>query len=277
MPTTVQPPPNQGRARRRTRRSTIAASVLVALPLLVNACVSGRDAGIPWYQQRRDASGQAPDPATMQEAVIQVYAARAVGWRGVFAVHTWVVVKPTGAPRYTRYEVIGFGVANGAPAVTVDRTGPDNFWFGVRPEIILDRRGPGVDALIDKVHAAAASYPYPRSYVAWPGPNSNTFTAHIARAVPELGLELPSNAVGKDFLPGGGVFAAAPSGTGYQFSLYGLIGLLAARDEGIELNLLGLNLGIDFKAPGIKLPGIGRIGTVPDETPLAGAKPARPA
>ena len=107
-------------------------------------------------------------------------------WRGVFSVHTWIAVKPTGAERYTRYEVLGFGVANGAPAVRVDRTGPDNYWFGARPQIILDRRGPGVDAIIEDIRAAVARYPYLHKYRTWPGPNSNTFTAFIARQVPEL-------------------------------------------------------------------------------------------
>ena len=220
----------------------------------------GREGGVPWYEARRDPTGLAPDPAATREAVIQVYAARAVAWRGIVAVHTWIAVKPGDAPRYTRYDVIGFGVAEGAPAVRVDRTGPDNYWFGARPAVILDRRGAGVDALIDKVRAAIAAYPYPHDYRAWPGPNSNTFTAWVARAVPELGLALPSNAIGKDFLPGGAVFAAAPSGTGYQLSLFGVAGLLVARREGIELNLLGLALGIDFADPGVKLPGIGTLG-----------------
>ena len=52
-----------------------------------------------------------------------VYAARAVVWRGIFAVHTWIVVKPTDALRFTRYEVLGFGVSEGAPAIRIDRTG----------------------------------------------------------------------------------------------------------------------------------------------------------
>jgi Protein of unknown function (DUF3750) len=90
--------------------------------------------------------GARPGDHTRQEAVVQVYAARAVSWRGVFSLHTWIAVKPTGAQRYTRYEVLGFGVANGAPAVRVDRMGPDNYWFGARPQIIFERRGPGVDA-----------------------------------------------------------------------------------------------------------------------------------
>jgi hypothetical protein len=163
---------------------------LFLLPVLVGGCLPyGRD-GMPWYEARRDPTGLAPDPATTPEAVIQVYAARAVSWRGVFSMHTWIAVKPTGAPRYTRYEVLGFGVANGAPAVRIDRMGPDNYWFGARPQIILDRRGPDVDAMIEGIAAAVARYPYPHEYRAWPGPNSNTFTAYIARQVPERSAKI---------------------------------------------------------------------------------------
>jgi hypothetical protein len=85
-------------------------------------------AGQGWWELRRDASGQAPDPADTPDAVVQVYAARTVGWRGVMAVHSWISVKPSGAPTYTRYEVMGWGVGNGAPAVRVNRSGPDNYW-----------------------------------------------------------------------------------------------------------------------------------------------------
>jgi Protein of unknown function (DUF3750) len=129
-----------------------------------------------------------------------------------------------------------------------------------RPYVVLDRRGAGVDAMIEDVRAAVARYPYPHEYRAWPGPNSNTFTAYIGREVSALGLDLPSNAVGKDFLPGGALFAAAPSGSGFQVSLYGLAGLLLAVDEGIELNILGLNIGVDAAVPALKLPAIGRLG-----------------
>jgi hypothetical protein len=233
---------------------------LFLLPVLVSGCLSyGRD-GVPWYEASRDPTGLAPDPATTPEAVIQVYAARAVSWRGVFSMHTWIAMKPTSATRYTRYEVLGFGVASGAPAVRIDRMGPDNYWFGARPQVILDRRGPDVDAMIEAVRPAVASYPYPHEYRAWPGPNSNTFTAYIARQVPELGLDLPSNAIGKDFLPGGALFAKAPSGSGFQVSVYGVVGILVAAEEGLELNVLGLNIGVDAAVPALKLPAIGRLG-----------------
>jgi hypothetical protein len=254
--------------RRRLRRTVgLLLLLLVGLPLLVSACVFGRVNGVPWYEARRDSTGLAPDPAATSEAVIQVYAARAVAWRGIFAMHTWIAVKPADASRFTRYEVMGFGVSEGAPAVRIDRTGPDNYWFGATPEIILDRRGPGVDAMIEKIRAAVEAYPYPQSYRAWPGPNSNTFTAYVGRAVPELGLDMPANAIGKDYLPNRSLFAAAPSGTGYQLSLFGLAGLLAARKEGLELNLLGLTFGIDVASPGVKLPGIGRLGFPSTATP----------
>jgi uncharacterized protein DUF3750 len=257
------------RARRGCVRRTVSLLLLllVGLPLFVSACVFGRVNGIPWYEARRDATGLAPDPAATREAVVQVYAARAVAWRGIFAMHTWTAVKPTDAPRFTRYEVLGFGVSEGAPAIRVDRTGPDNYWFGATPEVILDRRGPGVDALIEKIRAAITAYPYPQSYRIWPGPNSNTFTAYIGRSLPELGLDMPSNAIGKDYLPNGSLVAAAPSGTGYQVSLFGLAGLLAARREGLEFNLMGLTFGFDLASPGIKLPGIGRIGVPTSATP----------
>jgi hypothetical protein len=233
---------------------------LFVLPVLVSGCLPDGRNGVPWYEARRDPTGLAPDPATTPEPVIQVYGARAVSWRGVFSVHTWIAVKPTGAPHYTRYEVLGFGVANGAPAVRIDRMGPDNYWFGARPQIILDRRGPDVDAMIEGIAGAVACYPYPHEYRAWPGPNSNTFTAYIARQVPELGLDLPSNAIGKDFLPEGALFAKAPSGSGFQVSLYGLAGILLAAEEGLEVNVLGLNVGLDAAVPALKLPAIGRLG-----------------
>lgn len=229
------------------------------IPIAVSCATLQRD-GNTWSTARRDPTNQAPDPATTPEAVVQVYAARTYGWRGALGVHTWIAVKPSGAATYKRYEVIGWGVNRGVPAIRVDRMGPDNYWFGSRPEVLVERRGEGVDALIAKIEAAVADYPYPNSYRTWPGPNSNTFVAHVARAVPELRLDLPATAVGKDFLPEGALFASAPSGTGAQVSLFGLLGLLVAAEEGLELNLLGLTVGIDFNDLDLKLPGLGRLG-----------------
>lgn len=233
-------------------------SLLALLPVVTSCAGLERDPR--WWEARRDSSGQAPDAATTPDAVIQIYAARAVGWKGALGVHTWITLKPRGASDYTRYEVIGWGVDRGAPALRVNRAGPDNHWFGARPDLLVDRRGEGVDALITRVEAAVAAYPYPHSYRTWPGPNSNTFTAYVGRAVPELRLDLPPTAVGKDFLPGGVPAALAPSGTGVQLSLLGLAGVLVGWEEGIEVNVLGLTFGVALKRPALKLPGFGRLG-----------------
>jgi len=239
-----------------------AVVALVLLPLLTS--VTLRTTGVAkaanWWEARRDSSQQAPDPASTSEAVLQVYGARAYGWRGAFGVHTWFAVKPSGADRYTRLEVIGWYAYHGGDALRVSNGIPDAYWFGSRPELLLDLRGDGVDALIGEVEAAAARYPYPGHYRVWPGPNSNTFTAFVAREVPGLRLELPPLAVGKDYLPNGGVVADTPSGTGKQVSLFGLAGAQVGAEEGFEVNLLGLTVGVDLAPLALKLPGFGRIG-----------------
>jgi hypothetical protein len=240
----------------RAPRLTLLACLLAAAA----GCTAVERARGNWSGLSREPSHQAPDPSTTPEAVVQVYAARTVGWRGLLAVHTWVTLKQSGAASYTRYEVIGWGVDRGAQAVRINRTGPDNYWFGSRPELLVDLRGAEVDAVIEKIQAAVAAYPYRDSYRTWPGPNSNTFTAFVGREVPELRLKLPSTAIGKDYLVGGAPIGMAPSGTGLQFSLLGLIGVLGAWEEGVEVNVLGLSFGLDVKRPALKLPAIGRLG-----------------
>ncbi len=233
---------------------------LVTAPVLWSVSMGSANPFRHWSEARWDSAGLAPDPATTSDAVVQVYAARAWGWKGIFAVHTWLIMKREGAARYDRYEVVGWGVRHGRPAVRRDMRAIDGYWAGNLPHIVVDRRGPEVEALIKRIEAAIETYPYPDQYRSWPGPNSNTFIAHIARSVPELALELPPTAIGKDYLANGNLFGSTPSGTGYQMSVLGLLGLSLGRDEGLELNLLGLTLGIDPLDVAIKLPAVGRIG-----------------
>ncbi len=126
--------------------------------------------------------------------------------------------------------------------------------------MLADIRGERATQLIPKIVTATLTYPYQYSYTLWPGPNSNTFIAHVAREVPELGLELPTTAIGKDYLSNGSFVDRAPSGTGWQLSFFGVAGITLAREEGLELNLMSANFGIDPLDFAIKLPGIGRLG-----------------
>ncbi len=238
---------------------SLLALVLLAGPITV-ALGGLTTIGADWRTASRDSVGIAPDPALAQEPIIQVYGARAFAWRGAFAVHTWISVKRRGAASFTTYQVIGWRQWHGLQAFAARDGPPDQRWFGARPELYVDLRGDGVEAVIDKVEAAVAAYPFRDAYRTWPGPNSNTFTAHVARAVPELGLDLPPTAIGKDYLGARTFLARAPSGTGYQVSLFGVLGLLVALEEGLEINLFSLGFGIDPLDLALRLPGLGRIG-----------------
>ncbi len=228
-------------------------------PLLVVACGKvnlSRD----WRNADRSSQNIAPSPDAEHGAVVQVYAARAFSWRGIFAVHTWIATKPKGASQYTVHQVVGWNEWRQQRVVVSSEDEPDRSWYGNPPELLADIRGERAAQLNPQIEAATLTYPYQYSYTLWPGPNSNTFIAHVAREVPGLKLELPTTAIGKDYLVNGALVDSAPSGTGWQFSVFGVAGITLAREEGLELNLMSANFGIDPLDLAIKLPGIGRVG-----------------
>ncbi len=220
-----------------------------------------------WRTASREPVGLAPHPRVHPDAVIQVYAARAWGWRGLFGVHSWIAAKPSGAERYRVYEVIGWRLYRGGTSVVVSNRAPDARWFGAEPQLIAEERGDGVDDMIERLDTAVRNYPHAGTYNAWPGPNSNTFIAHLLRATPELRADLPPTAIGKDYIPEGGLAAKTPSGTGFQVSLFGLLGVLAGVEEGVEVNVLGLTFGVDPLDFSVKLPLAGRIGLTLNSNP----------
>jgi len=152
-----------------------------------------------WRTASREPAGIAPDPSTTRQAVLQVYGATTWGWRGWFAIHTWIASKPTNSAYYTVYEVVGWRQRQGLPVVRIEKDFPDRFWYGEKPRVLLEYRGEGVDELIKAVDRAARAYPWPDTYTAFPGPNSNTFTAWVARQVPALDLRLPFSAFGSGY------------------------------------------------------------------------------
>ena len=170
--------------------------LLVVMGLSLANCSANRD----WRTASRESAGIAPDPATTEEAVLHVYGARAWGWRGWLAIHTWVAAKRTGEPAYTVYDVVGWRGHRGQPVMKISRDLPDRYWFGEAPRILVEHRGTGVDSLIDAVHQAAQDYPWKDTYKVFPGPNSNTFTAWIGKQVPALGLDLPFSAIGRGYV-----------------------------------------------------------------------------
>lgn len=245
---------------------------LIAMTLALVAMTTNGVRAADWRSASHEPVGLAPDPAATPEAVVQVYAARTWGWRGTFGVHTWVAAKRAGARAFSVYEVVGWRLRWSDSAVVVSAREPDARWYGSAPELLADKRGADAEGLIDRIEAAVQAYPHAAEYRVWPGPNSNTFTAWLLRQVPELETDLPPTAIGKDYL-GDRIMATAPSGSGVQLSLAGLLGILASDVEGLEVNILGLSFGVNPFDFSLKLPLIGRVGPerrVGSEAPSAG-------
>lgn len=213
-----------------------------------------------WRTADKSSAGIAPLPANESQAIVHVYGARAINWRGYFSLHCWIATKEKNSDHYVTYHVMGFRLNRTGTSVVIQQDIPDRRWYGAEPELISELIGEKAEAAIPKIKALVESYPNAKVYRAWPGPNSNTFISHIIRNVPEMGVELPSNAIGKDWIDDGDLFGLTESGTGVQFSTLGAFGFTLGLAEGVELNLLGLSFGLDLWRPAIKLPFVGRLG-----------------
>jgi Protein of unknown function (DUF3750) len=242
--------------RRAIKNTMLAILAFFLFPLAVHGALYSLQSHPQYARADWSSTGMLPEPSAEPEPRLLIFTGRTGRWRGIFAVHSWVVVKQENAENWDRYDVMGWGQPirnNGWP--------PDGRWFGNMPRVLVDVRGPEAARLIPKVEAAIANYRYNRAgdYRIWPGPNSNTFVASVLRAAPELAATLPPNAVGKDFRPAPYV-GLTDSRTGVEASLFGLLGLKLGWVEGVEVNFLGLVAGLDLRHPAVKVPGFGRIG-----------------
>lgn len=245
------------------KRVLLAFVVLFLIPLVSHAAwwAMRDDLAPDWSRADWSSAKLLPEPSAHRPALIRIYAARTGRWKGIFAHHTWIVVKPEGARRYTRFDKVGWG-----SPVRTDAWPADARWFGNAPQLVLALDGEEAARLIPEVATAVAEYPYRNwgDYRVWPGPNSNTFVAYVVARVPELKVALLPTALGKDYHPLLDIAALTPSHTGVQVQLGGVLGVAVGWVEGLEINVLGLVAGIDVRRPALKLPGWGRIGFAPD-------------
>ena len=146
--------------------------ILLSAVVLVGSMVFKNYTVEDWRTASRESAKIAPDPSTTNEAVLHVYGANAWGWRGY----------------------------HGQTVLRIAKDVPDRYWYGEKPRILKAHKGTGVDELIVAVNKAAEDYPWKDTYRAFPGPNSNTFTAWIAKQVPKLELTLPFSAIDSGYL-----------------------------------------------------------------------------
>lgn len=250
--TTLAGPPR----RPRRKRFMLAFLIIFLLPVFVGAsALAYRGGPTHWGDWDRTVTSHLPPAAQHPDARILVMSGRTHGWKGVIAVHSWIVIKGENERAWRRYDVAGWG-----SPVRLNWWPPD-LWFGEYGQVVVDISGPQAQALIPRVDAAIRNYHYSHEgdYRIWPGPNSNTFVATILRAIPEVEAQLPPNAIGRDFRPWPYI-GLTDSHTGVEASLWGLLGVKLGWVEGVELNVLGLVAGLDLRDPGIKIPSFGHIG-----------------
>lgn len=228
---------------------------------LVPICIAAvlyrsRATALGWQTADRSSIGHLPATSDPQ-AVVRIFSAPTVRWKGIFATHCWIVFKQAGAARYTRYDYTAWG-----NPIRLNGFEPDGRWFGSRPDIVFAADGAAADILIPRMQAAIHAYAFAKAgdYRAWPGPNSNTFVTAIMDAVPDIRTTLPPTAIGKDYPYDGRWLRWTPSGLGVRVTFRGYVGLTLGWVEGIELNLLGAVAGFDIRRPALKLPGLGRLG-----------------
>ncbi|EHS52755.1 hypothetical protein PDO_1341 [Rhizobium sp. PDO1-076] len=236
----------------------MAVLVLVfVLPTLVSAGLwATADRLGRWSEANWGSAGILPDADATSEASIHVFSAMTGGLKGAVASHAWIVTKEKGGA-YQRYDKVGWGTP-----IRRNHRAPDGFWYSNPPRLVVEIKGAEAERLIPKIEAAIESYPHgePGGYRIYPGPNSNTFVAHVLRSVPELGAVLPPDAVGRDYLDNGGFVAMDGDGRDLHLSLAGLAGVSLGARSGIEVNFLGLVAGVDFNRPALKVPGFGYVG-----------------
>ncbi|MBB3965499.1 DUF3750 domain-containing protein [Rhizobium metallidurans] len=243
---------------RHLKRLLLLILVVYLLPALASAgwwSLQSRPSS--WREAEWGTSGVLPKADASEDAKIYIMSASTGGLKGAVASHSWIVTKAKGDAAYNRYDKVGWG-----SPIRRNNYVADAYWYSNTPRIVKEISGGEAQRLIPAVEAAIQSYPYAGvgDYRIYPGPNSNSFVAHVLRTVPDLDTVLPPDAVGRDYLSGGRMFAIDADGRDMHATLYGLIGIAAGQRSGFEVHFMGLVAGIDVTNPGLKIPAIGRIG-----------------
>lgn len=184
------------------------------------------------------------------EGYVAVLSGEMPGALSQAARHAWIVANVPGKqPRRYRFEL--------------GNSGSDPFEYFGDGDVAVHRVFHFEPAALGRVvtclqHAEHAYWQEHPDYFLIPGPNSNTIIDYLLRAC-DLHVELPATAVGRDYR--GPIGASVTSlGTGVQLETW-VVGAKVGLEEGIELHLLDLPLGVHFWPPAITVPvNPGRIG-----------------
>ena len=127
-----------------------------------------------WRDADWSSTGLLPAAADSTPARVVIFTGAAGAWKGIFSVHSWIVLKRANEPRWQRYDVVGWG-----EPIRLNNWPVDGKWYGNKPVMIADICGPEAERLIPRIEATVKDYNYSQTgdYRIWPGPNSNSFIA----------------------------------------------------------------------------------------------------
>ena len=87
---------------------TFAAAFLAPLAAHAAWWMSHDDA-VAWHRADWSSAGILPPARAKPGAAVYVFAARTGRWKGIFAHHSWIVIKERGAASYTRFDKVAWG------------------------------------------------------------------------------------------------------------------------------------------------------------------------
>jgi hypothetical protein len=225
-------------SRRRLVKDAAARFACPGLAACVTACVTA--CAIP----RREAKLPPPN-----EAYVAVLSGEMPASLSQVARHSWIIANVPGENYPRRYEWGGSG------------TDPFDYFgdgdVALHAVIHYDKGDLLQVTTCMRREASRYNEEHP-DYWPIPGPNSNTFVDFVLRHC-GVHVELPATAIGRDYR--GPIGASVTSlGTGVQLETW-VLGVKVGLQEGVELHLLDLPIGVHFWPPGITVPvNPGRIG-----------------
>ncbi len=197
-----------------------------------------------------------PHTAIPNEPVAQLCYGPLARPADAIAVHHWFLTFDPAEGRWHRWEI--WQDADVRPPcwghVHEDLLAPDE-WNGGPMRTHREWRGHEARAIMAAL-ARSGEYPDRDKYLAWPGPNSNTYPAWVLRQA-GVSAELGPLGIGRDYLGRFGAgLTTTRTGVQAETSLLGAkVGLL----DGAELHFLYFTFGIDLGCPALKTP-FGRFG-----------------
>jgi hypothetical protein len=193
-----------------------------------------------------------------REPVVQLRCAALPPPLGMVARHCWFAAYDPTDGRWRRWEVwqTKGKDRNSWEHLRKDLMHVDANVGGGPYEVLQEWRGDQARALLTAIGAAPTRYERRDCYIAWPGPNCNTYVVWVLNEANVIS-EVHPLAVGQHY---DGVLGACvtTSGAGVQVETATVGGRIGLR-EGMELHVLTMPFGVDILAPALTTP-LGRCG-----------------